>query len=561
MPQTIEAKEHALKEIFSGGRSFVIPGYQRPYSWTIEHAGELLDDLKTAITQDEQNVEKMDPYFLGSIVLIKESEHVIDGQQRLTTLTILFSVLGDLCDDDRKRNLIYTHVWKEENEYTKVKEGIRITLREEDHGFFEEYVKKDKKQEDIEKLWNRDTGHFLDSQKRIHENAKYFWEELSKWPKDQRDQLMGFLANNSYLVVVYASNVDSAYRIFSVMNSRGLELSVTDLLKADIIGKIEKSDQEEYTRRWVEIEKGLGRNEFGSLFAHIRMIYMKRKQQGSLYKEFKEHVLKEYRGRESKFIDDVLQPYSEAYYVVSNARWQSDGNPEDVNRYLRYLNALYNDNWMPPAMEFFHRHLDDREKLIRFTKDLERLAYGLSIRGANINKRIGRHAEVLESIEVGNDLFDDESALQLGQDERKDIRERLDGPVYGQTYCKPLLLRLDRLLADGVAIYDDRLISVEHVLPQTPEQESQWMKWFPDEENRKDWTHRLANLVLLSGRKNTAAGNREFDSKKETYLFGKDGAAAFPLTSQACHKTEWTPEVLQERQGYLLEKLCNEWRL
>src|SRR6266481_5063194 len=76
------------------------PLYQRPHAWTTEETEELLDDLWTAFTADEQAVAKKDPYFLGSIVLIKEEHQpaaeVIDGQQRVTTLTILMSALRHL---------------------------------------------------------------------------------------------------------------------------------------------------------------------------------------------------------------------------------------------------------------------------------------------------------------------------------------------------------------------------------------------------------------------------------------------------------------------------------
>ena len=97
-----------------------------------------------------------------------------------------------------------------------------------------------------------------------------------------------------------------------------------------------------------------------------------------------------------------------------------------------------------------------------------------------------------------------------------DILERLDGDIYGQVRLRtPLLLRLDSVVAEEGASYQHPMVSIEHVLPQSPLDDSQWMKWFPDEEERRQWTHRLANLVLLSRRKNTRASNYEFERKKE----------------------------------------------
>src|SRR5687767_9911007 len=90
---TIEAHEHPLGKIFDDDYQFQIPLYQRPYSWTTEHAGELLGDvLSFAVKPGE--LHELDPYFLGSLVLTKEKtspvSDVVDGQQRLTTLTLLF---------------------------------------------------------------------------------------------------------------------------------------------------------------------------------------------------------------------------------------------------------------------------------------------------------------------------------------------------------------------------------------------------------------------------------------------------------------------------------------
>ncbi|HIE32030.1 MAG TPA: DUF262 domain-containing protein [Methanosarcinales archaeon] len=94
----IQASEQPIAKIFSSEYSFIIPDFQRPYSWGRDQVDELLDDL-THFAFQEGDVEDLNPYFLGSIVLIKGDDpiaKVVDGQQRLTTLTILFAVLREL---------------------------------------------------------------------------------------------------------------------------------------------------------------------------------------------------------------------------------------------------------------------------------------------------------------------------------------------------------------------------------------------------------------------------------------------------------------------------------
>ena len=191
------------------------------------------------------------------------------------------------------------------------------------------------------------------------------------------------------------------------------------------------------------------------------------------------------------------------------------------------------------------------------------MAYGLFIRRANINERINRYAEVLRAIEQRDSVTQDDGPLQLRVNEKEDILRILDGPIYTLPRVpSPLLLRLNGLVTDpdtNVTIQAPT-ISIEHVLPQHPSENSQWLTWFPDDIERNQWTHRLANLVLLSFRKNTRASNWEFDRKKTEY-FRRGGVTPFALTMQVINETEWTPSVLERRQRELVDRLKQEWRL
>jgi uncharacterized protein with ParB-like and HNH nuclease domain len=97
MPSALVAHEQPVSRIFSNDYVFNIPNYQRPYAWTTEEARDLLDDLLSFMSGSGGNVEPVPPYFLGSIVLIKSdtapNADVVDGQQRLTTLTLLLSAI------------------------------------------------------------------------------------------------------------------------------------------------------------------------------------------------------------------------------------------------------------------------------------------------------------------------------------------------------------------------------------------------------------------------------------------------------------------------------------
>ena len=500
-------------------------------------------------------------YFLGSIVVIKEREKassdVIDGQQRLTTLTILFCVLREIEEDAEIKNNLDNRVIAQGDRIAGIPNKFRLQLRERDKDFFSEKVQT---KGHLKKFLDESQNEKLtDSQKRIFENAQHLWAKLFKLDQSKRQRLAAFLVRRCYLVVVSSLDLVSAYRVFAVMNDRGLDLSATDILKAEIIGELPGDNRDRYTQKWEETEEELGRDDFASLFAHIRMIYQKRKQQRTLIQEFREGVLPQTKGE--KFMDHVPGPHSESYQVVVKTGYESANDADKINRYLEYLRRLDNSDWVPPAIAFFARHKGDFERILQFTRELERLAYALFVRRANINQRIRRYADILRWIEKGDELFADTEPLQLKSEEKKEVREILDGDIYNTWFCTPLLLRLDSLLADEGAIYDHKTISVEHVLPQNPSLESDWvMKSFPREEDREKWTHRLANLVLLSRRKNIQAQNYDFKQKKSDY-FQKGRVPTFALTSQVLNESDWTTDVLEKRQRTLLEKLAKEWRL
>lgn len=551
MPATIEASEKPLNKIFSDDYFFEVPFYQRPYAWEEEQVDELLDDLRSAMERENDA-----PYFLGSIVLIKESgaslSQIVDGQQRLTTLTMLMCILRELSDD--LKDDLDAFIVERGNSLKGTEDRFRISLRERDKEFFQTHLQK---RNNLDDFFKADASNWSDSQKLLRSNARYLYRKLSESDGEERCSLATFVSTNCYMVVVSASDSDSAYRIFSVMNNRGLDLSPTDILKSEIIGGINLHEaQQEYADIWEEIETDLGRDDFRDLFAHIRTIYKKEKMRGTLQNEFRASVLSSRTGAD--FIDNILDPYSKAYDTVANKSYDGvDSN--EINTYLRFLSQLDNFDWIPPVMAYLYRNQNNNVSPLLFLKSMDRLAYGLFIKRADVNERIRRYAEVVHAIE-NDKALDQDGHLYFSDEEKKAILQGLDGPVYLQPrITKPLLLRLDSIVAEVGAQYAYPTITVEHVLPQNPSAGSEWEDWFSDAD-ADYWTHRIANLVLLSRRKNSRASNYEFDQKKNEY-FMVHGTSHFALTTQVVNETEWTPMVLEHRQHELLNAFKLEWGL
>lgn len=362
------------------------------------------------------------------------------------------------------------------------------------------------------------------------------------------------------MVVVSSPDLDSAYRIFSILNNRGLDLSHSDILKAEIIGKLPAAISEDYSEKWEDAENTLGVDGFKDLFAHIRMIYRKQKMRETVLKEFRDYVVPMHSAKE--LIDGVILPLADAYQDMKGATFESSRRAEEVNSLFRWLNQIDNFDWMPPAIQYLKEHRDNPDALVRFFADLERLAAYMMICRVDITKRIDRYGRVLTVMGEKDDLYAPGSPLQLLNEERSAAVKILDGDLYPiKNVPKYVLLRLDALLSDGEAKYDLDVVSIEHVLPQTPEADSEWCSNFPEPAQRETTVHRLGNLVLLSHRKNSSAQNYDFDKKKAKYFLGKGKVSPFALTTQVLNEKVWTPEVVERRQKELLARLKSLWRL
>jgi Protein of unknown function DUF262/Protein of unknown function (DUF1524) len=561
MPAKIQGYQLPVEKIFSDDFCFSIPLYQRPYSWTTEEAGELLDDLLVFLNSSQQDVDNLDPYFLGSIVLIKEDgiaeSEVIDGQQRLTTLTILLSALRSLVPIEFSNGL-REFIYEKGNVVRGTPNRYRLTLRQRDAEFFKTHVQDE---DGLAKLRQLNVANYKDSKLNIIQNSQLYLKKFGEFSEANRTRLAQFIIKRCFLVIVSTPDFDAAYRIFSVLNDRGMDLSHTDILKSEIIGKIPEAQQDHYGKKWETIEESLGRETFKELFNHIRMIARKAKPKESILKEIREFVKP--AERPAKFIDMELEPLAEAFSTIKSAAYVSTKLAQEINDCLKWLNRIDNVDWQPPVVLYFTKFHSDPDALLKFVRDLERLASGLLVYRADTNERIDRYGKLIASIESDADLYEPASPLQLTPTEITAILEKLNGDLYLQKkVVLYVLLYVDSLLtAGGGATYEVPVTSVEHVLPQNPKAGSKWLQWFPDEQVRIREVHRLGNLVLLSRRKNTEALNYDFDTKKQKYFVSKNGTSPFALTSQVLAENEWTQQVLDRRQDNLLARLRSAWRL
>ena len=283
MSNKITGKEYPLSKIFSADFEYHIPGYQRPYAWTEEQAGILFDDL-----YDFFQTETIDNYFLGSIVLIKEENKpyadVIDGQQRLTTLSILFSVMADAFSTDENKNEFKIYLQEKGNKFEGIKAQPRVLLRDRDQTFFSKYIQ----DVHLNELAQIDpTTLDTEAKRHIQKNCIVLREKFEESFSNEEELLKfsQFILTRCFLVAVSTPNQESAFRVFSVMNSRGLDLLPTDIIKSMTIGKLQKDEEQAYTEKWEELENMTGRDGFNEVFTHTRTIFAKERPKKNLLDE------------------------------------------------------------------------------------------------------------------------------------------------------------------------------------------------------------------------------------------------------------------------------------
>ena len=562
MSTKISGKEYQISQIFSSAFDFHIPSYQRPYAWGTEESSTLFEDLY-GFYKSEQSEEN---YFLGSTVLIKEEDRpkadVIDGQQRLTTLTILLSVLTTHFSQAEILSDYKSYLREPGRPSQGLAASPRLHLREKDQPFFEKYIQEFRLQE----LLALDKASLAtESQKHILENAEIFEKKIHDKEMTEEELLKfgSFILMRCFLVVVSTPTQKSAYRVFSVMNNRGLDLLPIDIIKADVIGKIDEGQQDGYTQKWEELEIDATRNGFNDVISHMRMIFIKAKAKKTVLEEFNEFILP--RFNPDDLIDNYLTPYTEAYCILKKKDYVATRNAEQVNNYLYWLNKIDNADWMPLAIQFLTFCNKDEDYTKWFFARLERLASCMLIMSKDVNYRIRRYSQVLKEMEDNSNhsLSNPLLSIELTQEEKDNVKAILNGDIYLMLSRRRnyIILRLDSMLSDGAARYNPSIFTIEHVLPQTVKENSEWAEWWPDEEQRIQWQHKLGNLVPLARKTNSAARNFDFNEKKDKYFKSPNGVSSYSLTTEVLNTSTWLPTDVEQRQQHLLDVFISHWKL
>lgn len=545
----LTASEFDLSKVFSVDYQYEVPTYQRPYSWGVDEAITLLDDLAGALAAPDV------PYFLGSVVLVKRAERarlydVIDGQQRLTTLVILICVLRHLESDPEIRSGLEAMINEPGNKLLGIAAEPRLNLRERDRAFFRAFLQ-DGSIEDLLDTRVEDLDN--PAQRRMKENMHALFEALvGDFDADRRRALAFYLTRQVFLVMIVSDDFASAHRIFGVLNSRGLPLSASDIFKSHVVGAIDDRSRGEYAERWDDAAHRLGDTVDG-FFQHLLVLETRSDVSHNLVEDFPTRVLEPYMpDRGAAFVDDVLTPYARAFEIV---RRPSDSNLDGrIRLWLTRLGEYPTSDWMAAAVWIVRHVGEDVEEAVELLRLLERITAVDAIVQASRPQRRARIVRIVRELQDGHSGH--AGGLAVTDIDRRRALSRLRGEMPRRLGGLPrLFLARANDQAAGAPIEAARSLHVVRVLPGDGIDLAAWPAL--SEARRGHWRDRLANLVLGTVQDGRI---RERDlAGRVRAVFAKSGSAGFPLTRELADIPEWTPEVLEDRQNAVVGLLADFW--
>lgn len=540
----MKAEEKNISQILTEQYRYEIPPYQRPYSWEEEHVQDLLEDIEDAYDNNE------DEYFIGSLITIEKKPNelyeVVDGQQRLTTLNLIFARLREKITDADAKQEIGKRILPR-NPLTGQTETPRLTLQKRDQTFFRDYILE-------AKLIDKNIIIELELPKAnmIKNMAKidaFFNGKTQDWLK----LFANYILQHVFVVLVKTKSFHSAYRLFNVLNVRGLDLSNADLIKNQLFSKLGESDQSrnELEDFWVELEEIVGTKNLDIFLGNHRTITVSEKAQKSLAEEY-EPIIRDYKGSSIEYIKTLINSGKNYAKIVD-----SDFSNIRSLRSLAALKRVSYDEWIPALLAFLNKPVNGMDEP-DYISLLEKITMQNWIRRLGRTKRNTIYYRLITSINKN------ESAEQLKtifQDNANntEVFELLQGDIYGLPSAKAILLRIEEgLQDDSVTKNFGGYITIEHVLPQALK-ESYWISRFSPIDH-KQWLHKLGNITLLSGRKNSKAQYYEFPKKKEVYL-KQNEKVSFDMAKEICDEIDWCIANIQKRQERMLKVARNLWTI
>lgn len=540
----LEGKIEPIGKIFSADFFFSIPDYQRPFAWDESNFQDLIDDLESA-REGQQ-------YFLGTLVLhkkdAKNTYDVVDGQQRITSLLILFACLRDLIVDPQFKKTLQGKIVQEENKVDGIPEMPRISVK--DRQTFREIVL-----EEGGTLKTFKDDQMAEPQIRYLKAIQTFNETLKNYNQDELQKFVQFINQRCTVIYLATSTFNDAFKLFTIVNDRGRQLRRIDVLKAQNISPDAiaiEATRDRISKQWEALENDIGEKDFESILYAMRMILIKEKPQEDLLAEFENKIFKKgLLQRGEKFVDEV-KIYCDLYRQIFTDK---DYIPKTDATHLKYramihiMDTEFEASEWRACLIFFAKKYSGNS-FYEFILLIEKVYLTQWVKGVRKDERFGVYSKILKSID--NHAKAEDVLKEIPYDEKAIVSAGKAQNVYGARYAKYFLLRLEVLASENDMYKEINAKSIEHIFPQKPDATSEWAK-DKDFKEHAAVVNSLGNLVLLSKSKNSSASNHDFKIKKEKYL--KDRVSDYPRSIKITSEDSWSIEKIKAEKDLLADAL------
>jgi hypothetical protein len=607
---TTNAAVISVKNLLESGR-FVVPDFQRNYAWEAKQVNEFWNDLEF-ITQSK------DEHFVGSVILLSEEGNpdlqVIDGQQRLTTIFMLISLIRDLMMEQETQNLqlaVSTFDVSHEPISLLFKDLASAEPRFEGNAqikrdFLDCVIRnpkdpnrrKFKKKDRSETRRLRKANTFLEKALRdlMVRNAG---EDIQSRLRVLHD-LFQTVIKNLKVMSITTYNRKEAVTIYMTLNNRGLGLSPSDLVKSLLIRFVSKSidgqgflESKEVLKKWGEIIENVGDDSLDQFLRHYQLVYGRRNSTGSnllsirekdIFSIFEHDIVGEPK-------NPVSDPSAKAYQVLEDLikksatygqliKFDSPDQDEIQRKFDLTFRGLYSlsDSYRIALLAFFDEEvglsLIELEEWIRF---VESLAIRWIIVGGNAQVLENLfQATAIDALKLRSEKETSENALRRRFVENLQIDEnvslRLHEAFDDSRLARYIAFKLNESLTGnmGVLKFDPNLIHVEHIAPDAMTED--WkislgiLATDQDEiaAEYDDLTEKLGNKTILEFGINVPLQNKPFGIKKKGILVGKKKIKGYEdssiqMTRDLLSFEFWSRELIEARTKWFAEMFNIIW--
>ncbi|WP_094211123.1 DUF262 domain-containing protein [Streptomyces sp. 2R] len=548
----------------SSATPIIVPRVQRPYSWETGEAKELWDDIISFHVRYPGKTINSREYFMGALVGQADEERnvveILDGQQRLATLTILLSVLRDKLapeDPEAARTIQIGNIVKfvqlgSTPEYL-------LTLNKVDRVFFRQEVQEFPRDGQAD---TRVASHVL-----IRKVKEFFDRKFDECLDEEASssielayRLHSIIVNNLKVVFIHSSNWDDVSDVFERLNDRGKGLSTLNLLRNHVLSMTPDHQLDDVEDFWEQVY-GLSQtsSKVDAFLRHVWITHRGDVKKQSLFKEIKAVMAT------PSTKDDLKDPYKFSKNLASDAELYKavlGGTHSDPSctRWLKAIQTLQATSLLPAALscvdEWGTAH--DQAALLRsLVTTFVRFSV---ITGGDSSTLESVAYKVAYQVRGGATLEDAQNLLRplLRSDEQvmEDFTE-LSIPNAKSGYQRHLLTELENYFSASDALKgegpeksagDSSVLWIEHIYPQHPH--AGWETWI----GREDMINRLGNLTLVHKKLNATASNKPFSAKQDIYQ-----ESGLHLNLYLSRLDDWSPRSLDERQRHLAKAALSAW--